>query len=68
MAIDSLESIGAAYQPSYPQLIHRFRPELSTIGLWTAVFVVLLEPETVISFDIMTIVFLAISKRYASIQ
>ena len=35
-AIGKAESIGAAYRGSYPQLIHRSDPELSTIALWTA--------------------------------
>ena len=67
-AIDSLKLIGSAYRPSYPQVVHRFRPKLSTIGLWTAVFVVLLGPETVISFDIMNLVSQTFCQLRVSVQ
>ena len=58
-AINIDKSIGNVYARSYPQLVHRSNPELSTIALWTARFVVLFRPETVISFDIMAVVFLS---------
>jgi len=67
-AIDSSMSIGGVYARSYPQLIHRSDPELSTIALWTARFVVLFRPETVILFDIMIVVLLAVCQRSVSVQ
>ena len=67
-AIDIDESIGSVYARSYPQLVHRSDPELSTIALWTARFVVLFRPETVISFDIMILVLLAVCQHRVSVQ
>ncbi len=56
-----------ALPPNYPQLIHRSDPELSTIALWTALFVILSRPETVILFDIMAVVFLSFCQLRVSV-
>lgn len=45
-AIGSAKSIGSIYARSYPQLVHRSDPELSTIALWTVTFVILFRPKS----------------------
>lgn len=67
-SFSSFFSARNSLDPSCPQLVHRSDPELSTIALWTAPFVILFRPETVISFDIMIVVLLAVCQRSVSVQ